>query len=244
MSCNYRSVCRRDRGSKVTRRCRTERWQGECAVKWYRLRACRVIAREPSSWWDTVQVNVGWQDEPDLAKDQPVVSPRGVVGKTGNVSRYVTDVILMVNENCSISALVEPPQAPGTAFDPTGQGEISKSHLKWETNLLCPSGSSGIIVGDYLYRGTNPDAIRCWKVATGDPVRGEAVFRRKELQCLACHGTGGAGGQVGPDLTSIGASAPVDYLVESLLIPNKAVKEGYHAVRIVTANGTALAPTH
>ena len=70
--------------------------------------------------------------------------------------------------------------------------------------------------------------------STGDAARGEAVYRRKELQCLACHGTGGAGGQVGPDLTSVGASAPVDYLVESILIPNKAVKEGFHALRVVT----------
>ena len=82
----------------------------------YRLRACQVVSREPSSWWDTVQVNVGWEDEPNLAKDQPVVSPRGVVGKTGNVSRYVTDVILMVSENCSISATVENPAA-GTSPD-------------------------------------------------------------------------------------------------------------------------------
>jgi rod shape-determining protein MreC len=73
----------------------------------YRLRACRVLSREPSSWWDTVQVNVGWRDDPDLAKDQPVVSPRGVVGKTGNVTRDTTDVILMVSPNCSISAFVD-----------------------------------------------------------------------------------------------------------------------------------------
>jgi rod shape-determining protein MreC len=73
----------------------------------YRLRACRVISREPDSWWTTVQVNVGWQDDPDLAKDQPVVSPRGVVGKTGEVSKYATQVILIVDKNCSISANVE-----------------------------------------------------------------------------------------------------------------------------------------
>jgi rod shape-determining protein MreC len=73
----------------------------------FRLRPCRVVGREPSSWWDTVQVNVGWQDDPDLTKDQPVVSPRGVVGKTGTVSRYVTEVILLVNENCSISAVTQ-----------------------------------------------------------------------------------------------------------------------------------------
>jgi putative heme-binding domain-containing protein len=68
----------------------------------------------------------------------------------------------------------------------------------------------------------------------GNAVRGEAIFRRKELQCLACHGIGGAGGQVGPDLTSIGASAQVDYLVDSILLPSKAIKEGFNAFRIVT----------
>ncbi|MBA4064663.1 MAG: sorbosone dehydrogenase [Isosphaera sp.] len=72
--------------------------------------------------------------------------------------------------------------------------------------------------------------------AKGDPARGEQVYRRKELQCLACHAYGGAGGQVGPDMTSIGASAQPDYLVESLLLPNKAVKEGYNAVRVVTTD--------
>jgi putative heme-binding domain-containing protein len=37
-------------------------------------------------------------------------------------------------------------------------------------------------------------------------------------------------------MTSIGASAQPDYLVESLLLPSKAIKEGYHALRVVTAN--------
>jgi putative heme-binding domain-containing protein len=71
-------------------------------------------------------------------------------------------------------------------------------------------------------------------LAKGDAARGEAVYRRKEATCMACHAIAGAGGQVGPDMTSIGASAQVDYLVESILIPNKAVKEGYHALKIST----------
>jgi putative heme-binding domain-containing protein len=71
-------------------------------------------------------------------------------------------------------------------------------------------------------------------LAKGDAARGEAVYRRKENTCLACHAIAGAGGQVGPDMTSIGTSAQVDYLVESILIPNKAVKEGYHALKIST----------
>jgi putative heme-binding domain-containing protein len=71
----------------------------------------------------------------------------------------------------------------------------------------------------------------------GDPARGEAVFRRKDQLCLKCHAIAGVGGQVGPDLGSIGASAPVDYLIQSLLEPNQSVKENYHAVLIATSRG-------
>jgi putative heme-binding domain-containing protein len=74
----------------------------------------------------------------------------------------------------------------------------------------------------------------------GDPARGEAVFRRKELQCLKCHAIAGAGGQVGPGLESVGASAPVDYLLDSLLEPNKAVKENYHSVAVATTDGRVV----
>jgi putative heme-binding domain-containing protein len=74
----------------------------------------------------------------------------------------------------------------------------------------------------------------------GDPRRGEAVFRRPELGCLRCHAIAGAGGQVGPSLESLGASAPIDYLVDSILLPNKAVKENYHAVMVATDDGRIL----
>jgi putative heme-binding domain-containing protein len=76
--------------------------------------------------------------------------------------------------------------------------------------------------------------------AHGDPARGEAVYRRPDLACFKCHAIAGAGGQVGPDLVSIGASAQVDYLVESILVPNKAVKENYHSLNVVTTKGTIV----
>ena len=57
---------------------------------------------------------------------------------------------------------------------------------------------------------------------------------------MKCHAIGGAGGQVGPDLASIGASAQVDYLVESILLPNKAIKENYHSLAIATDDGRVI----
>lgn len=74
----------------------------------------------------------------------------------------------------------------------------------------------------------------------GDPARGEKLFRRLELGCVSCHSIGGAGGKVGPDMTSIGASAQVDYLIESVLYPSKKIKEGFHAVMIETKDDQEL----
>ena len=71
-------------------------------------------------------------------------------------------------------------------------------------------------------------------VAKGDAARGERVYRRAELACVLCHSIGGAGGKIGPDMTSIGASAQPDYLVESLLYPNAKIKEGFHSTTITT----------
>ena len=71
----------------------------------------------------------------------------------------------------------------------------------------------------------------------GDPAKGEAIYRRAENQCLKCHAIGGAGGAVGPDLVSIGASAQPDYLVESLLTPNSKIKEGFHSKLILDTEG-------
>jgi putative heme-binding domain-containing protein len=80
------------------------------------------------------------------------------------------------------------------------------------------------------------------KVATrGNPHQGESIYRRAALQCAVCHAIGGSGGIIGPDLVSIGASAPVDYLVESLLEPSKKIKEGYHTTFVTLKNGNSFA---
>jgi len=75
----------------------------------------------------------------------------------------------------------------------------------------------------------------------GSALKGEALFRRDTLACLKCHGIGGAGGLVGPDLSSLGASAPIDYIIESMLEPTKKVKEGYHATQVTTKDDEIIA---
>ncbi len=72
----------------------------------------------------------------------------------------------------------------------------------------------------------------------GDPVAGEALYRRTASACVTCHAIGGAGGKLGPDMTSIGASAPLDYIIESVLDPAAKVKEGFHAFAFKLKDGS------
>ena len=63
---------------------------------------------------------------------------------------------------------------PGTAVDPTGTGDVTKTHLKWKKEV--PEGfSSPIVVGDYIYRLHNPGLVTCWKLATGEEVYKERL---------------------------------------------------------------------
>ncbi len=89
----------------------------------------------------------------------------------------------------------------------------------------------------------NRDRLELDAKSAGDPVAGEAVYRRPGLGCIRCHAIGGAGGQVGPDLSSVGANAPTDYIIESLFEPEKAVKDGYALTSVERTDGQVFMGT-
>ncbi len=66
---------------------------------------------------------------------------------------------------------------------------------------------------------------------SGNPEKGEMVFRK--TGCLPCHAIGGAGGRIGPDLSSLGPSSPIETIIRSILYPNESIKEGYELQRVI-----------
>jgi len=73
--------------------------------------------------------------------------------------------------------------------------------------------------------------------AQGDPARGERIFRRPDLNCMNCHSLTKAGGDVGPDLSSVGQTSPPDYIINSILDPDQAIKEPYQTLLVLTTLG-------
>jgi putative heme-binding domain-containing protein len=71
----------------------------------------------------------------------------------------------------------------------------------------------------------------------GDAQRGEQVFRRPELACVTCHRVGDQGGQIGPALDAIGSAQHLEFIIGTVIEPQREVKEGFETVRVTTKKG-------
>jgi quinoprotein glucose dehydrogenase len=75
-------------------------------------------------------------------------------------------------------------------------------------------------------------------LAGGNADKGKEVFLHKyEVQCQRCHKVKGEGGEVGPDLTGIGSRQKREYLLESIVDPNKEIAKGFETVVVTTTSG-------
>jgi putative heme-binding domain-containing protein len=89
-------------------------------------------------------------------------------------------------------------------------------------------------------------------IVSGDPVKGKNIFF-ESAGCSACHMVQGQGGLLGPDLSRVGASRPVSYLIDSIRQPDKELSSGmldpnnhyglplvYDTVTVVTGSGESI----
>ena len=74
----------------------------------------------------------------------------------------------------------------------------------------------------------------------GDPGRGRAVFFGTKVACASCHRIRDQGGQIGPDLTRIGAIRSGHDLLESVLWPSSTFAQGFEPYTVATADGRVL----
>lgn len=72
----------------------------------------------------------------------------------------------------------------------------------------------------------------------GNGVRGsEIFFGRADVSCRRCHKIDGNGGDVGPDLSRIGLDKTREYLLESVVDPNKQIAKGFETVILEMDSG-------
>jgi putative membrane-bound dehydrogenase-like protein len=99
-----------------------------------------------------------------------------------------------------------------------------------------------------LLSGLNPDAEKqrarieslLATLPEGDVRRGQLVFNSTKTACASCHQIGYVGGNVGPDLTRVGAIRQKRDLLESILYPSASFVQSFEPMIVDTADGDRL----
>jgi len=77
-------------------------WQRQSPWK---LKLANVVMRDPANWWRTVQIDLGSRD--GLRENLPVITAAGLVGRVSSVSLTRSQIVLIGDPNCRVSATVE-----------------------------------------------------------------------------------------------------------------------------------------
>ncbi|MEO8427273.1 MAG: c-type cytochrome, partial [Verrucomicrobiota bacterium] len=88
------------------------------------------------------------------------------------------------------------------------------------------------------------DDLRHYRVALfgGSAVEGKKVFLdRPEAACVRCHKIANDGNEVGPALTGIGSRQPREYILESIVYPNKQITAGFETLIVTLKDGSSFA---
>jgi len=93
----------------------------------FKLLPARIIARDASTWWNTVTINRGFAD--GIETDQPVLTEIGLVGKTTTVGKNETKVLLLTDETCRVGARIEGTKEQGIVSGIRVQSQRSTGEL-------------------------------------------------------------------------------------------------------------------
>jgi rod shape-determining protein MreC len=110
----------------------------------FRLVPAEIVTRDASTWWRTVTINRGTDDK--IESDMPVVTDEGLVGKTTTVSKNISIVLLVSDENCKVAATVE-----GTREQGIISGERVASGITPSLNLNFLSKQANLQPGQKTY---------------------------------------------------------------------------------------------
>lgn len=166
----------------------------------------------------------------------PVAAGRGSGGLQFDIVPGRPELSIMLYRVRSTETGIMMPEFGRTQIDAEGAALLSQ----WIASMPTTESSPSMID---IVSELSSDAAAAWAkdaLAEGDAKRGEAIFQREALNCTKCHAIQGKGGNVGPDLAKMGDETKIEHVVESILLPNKVIKEGYRAVTVQTVSGQVI----
>lgn len=116
----------------------------------------RVVLRDPSNWWRTVQIDVGSRD--GIRVDLPVLVPEGLVGRVSSVGLTRSQIVLLGDPSCKVAARVENESRSTGIIGPSGPldrdlvelGFLARTANLKPGQMVRSSGEGGIFPPDIL----------------------------------------------------------------------------------------------
>ncbi len=93
----------------------------------------RVIARDPSVWFNTVMINRG--SSSGIMLNMPVVTPSGVVGRVIGVSLWTAQVMLITDEKAAAGAIIGRLSESGVLGSVRGLGDSGLIEMRYVSGL-------------------------------------------------------------------------------------------------------------
>jgi len=95
----------------------------------WKLKLARVVLRDPANWWRTIQIDLGKRD--GVVENLPVLTSDGLVGRVSSVGYTRSQVVLVEDPSCRVSARVENPAHDLGVTSPGGPLENSLVNLAY-----------------------------------------------------------------------------------------------------------------
>ena len=104
----------------------------------------RVIARDPSVWFNTITINRGTSS--GIAVNMPVITPGGIVGRVITVSPWASQVMLITDEKAGAGAVVGQLGQSGALGSVRGRADLGVALIE----MRYVSGLEKVEVNDYV----------------------------------------------------------------------------------------------
>ena len=158
----------------------------------YDMLLARVIGRHPDRWFHTVTIDRGARD--GLKKGMPVINYQGLVGRVQMVSERSAQVLLLVDRQASVGALIQETRLSGVVKGTGHPGRLMMVHLPYDA----PVASHQVVVTSGLGEGVPPGlpvgyVVQTVPEATGLMQRAEVCpfvdfYRLEEVMVIRRYG--------------------------------------------------------
>jgi rod shape-determining protein MreC len=134
----------------------------------WKFRLAQVVTRDPANWWRTVEIDLGSRD--GMTTNMPVLTTDGLVGRISSVGYTRSQVILVGDPKCRVSALVQDPAQDTGILTASGPLDSSLADLTYLAGAAYADLKPGQQVVTSGIGGVFPKGIPLGQVVDARPV--------------------------------------------------------------------------